>query len=351
MAVVRLKEIADFLKITLKGDPNAEITGVGSLVNARPGQLSFIEDAKYAGALVKTSAGALLLREQEAVGVENKHLLITRHPHRDFARVTARWFVNRHLPEPGVHASALVSAEASIGLNCRIGAFVVVESGAEIGDNAVIFPNSYIGCNARVGRDCLFYPSVTVLQECRIGDRVVLHAGVVIGSDGFGFIPDPPQGYVKVPQIGNVVIGDDVEIQANACIDRGALESTAVGKGCKIDNLVHIAHNVMIGEHTVIAAQTGIAGSARIGNWVTFAGQSSSTSHVNIGDEAIITGQAGVSKDVPPKAMVSGSPAQPTMEYHRSLAELNRLAKLRKHIKEMEIRLKALEEKLKAAGE
>jgi UDP-3-O-[3-hydroxymyristoyl] glucosamine N-acyltransferase len=182
-----------------------------------------------------------------------------------------------------------------------------------------------------------------VLERCQLGDRVILGSGAVIGGDGFGFAPDIPKGYVKVPQVGIVVLEDDVEVQANACVDRGALGPTRLGKGTKVDNLVQIAHNVVVGQNTVFAAQAGISGSTHIGNWVTFAGQSAIAGHLVVGDAAIITGQAGAGKDVPAKAMVSGSPAQPTLEHHRGLAELQKLPELKRRVKDLEARLAALE--------
>lgn len=345
---VTLGEIAEFLGARLQGDAACTIEGVAELKSATPSFMSFYTGKKFAAQLAATKAGALLISPADAPSTSIKNLLISENPYRDFARILTKFFDKRSHPAPGVHSQASVHPGAKIGKDARIGAFCVVEDGAVVGERAVLYPLTYLGPKTALGDDCILYPSAVVMEGCRLGSRVILHAGVVVGSDGFGFVPDPPKGYVKIPQIGIVVIEDDVELQANVCIDRAALDTTVIGKGSKLDNLVHIAHNVKIGQHTVLAAQTGIAGSTTVGNWVTFAGQAAAAGHLHIGDQAVITGQAGAGKDVPAKAMVSGSPAQPTMEHHRGLAELNRLPELKKRIKELEARLAELEKKIKS---
>jgi UDP-3-O-[3-hydroxymyristoyl] glucosamine N-acyltransferase len=285
------------------------------------------------------------LNEADGAKVMGKNLLISANPYRDFARVLARYFDRRAHPAEGRHALAFVDPSALVGPQARIGAFCVVEAGAVIGARAILYPFSYIGPKARLGDDCLVYPQACVMEACVLGSRVILQAGAVIGADGFGFAPNPPDGYLKIPQTGNVVVEDDVEIQANACVDRAVLGSTVIGKGSKLDNLVQIAHNVKVGRHSVFASQAGISGSTVVGDWVTFAGQSAAGGHLRIGDQAVVTGQAGAGKDVPPKAMVSGSPAQPTLEHHRGLAELGKLPALKKRVKELEARLDALEKR------
>jgi UDP-3-O-[3-hydroxymyristoyl] glucosamine N-acyltransferase len=240
----------------------------------------------------------------------------------------------------------VVHATAVLASGVRVGAGAVVGPRTRVGADSVVHALAYIGPDCVVGERCVIYPHAVLYDGCRLGDGVIVHAGAVLGADGFGFAPDPPRGYVKVPQIGWVEIEDDVELQANACVDRGALGPTVIRRGVKIDNLVHVAHNVEVGEHTVLAGQTGIAGSTKIGKWVTFAGQSAAAGHLHVGDQAVITGQAGLGKDIPAKAIVSGSPAQPMLEHHRGLAELNRLPELRKKIKALEGRLAELEARL-----
>ena len=345
---ITLGEIAAFLGARLQGDAECIIEGVAELKSATPSFLSFLANPKYAPLLASSQAGALLIGENDAPKAAGKNLLISKNPYRDFARVLAKYFDTRRHPE-GVHPSASVHPDALVAPSARLGAFCVIEKGAVVGERTVLYPFSYVGPSAAIGDDCLIYPFASVMEGCRLGSRVILQPGAVIGADGFGFAPDPPHGYVKIPQTGNVVVEDDVEIQANACVDRAVLGSTLIGQGSKLDNFVQIAHNVQVGRHSVFAAQAGISGSTVVGNWVTFAGQSAAGGHLHIGDQAIITGQAGAGKDVPAKSMVSGSPAQPTLEHHRGLAELNKLPELKKRVKELERRLAELE-KRGAAG-
>jgi UDP-3-O-[3-hydroxymyristoyl] glucosamine N-acyltransferase len=326
------------------------LEGVAPLDSATASQLSFLSNPKYTPQLAQSKAGAVLLGQADAAkaaSLPGRSLLISANPYRDFARATARYFAKRFKPSAGIHPSAVISPKAQLGQNLAVGAFCVVEEGAVIGDGAVLHPFCYVGPGARIGQDSELYPFAALMEACELGKRVILQSGAVIGADGFGFAPDFPHGYVKVPQIGSVLVEDDVEIQANACIDRGALGATVIGQGSKVDNLVQIAHNVKVGRHSVFAAQAGISGSTKVGNWVTFAGQSAAGGHLEIGDGAIITGQAGAGKDVEPKAMVSGSPAMPTLEHHRGLAELKKLPELKKRVKELEARLHELEKRLK----
>lgn len=221
----------------------------------------------------------------------------------------------------------------------------MIERGAEIRAHTTLFPFCYIGSKVTLGEHCLLYPQVTLLDRVIIGNRVILHSGVVIGGDGFGFAPDPNRGHIdKVPQVGWVEIADDVEIQCNTTIDRGALGATKIGRGTKIDNLVQVGHNVEIGEHSIIVSQAGISGSTKIGNWVTLAGQVGLVGHIQVGNGAIVTAQSGVAKDVPPKSVVTGSPAQPMIENRRALAGMSRLSELRKKVRDLEYRLRELEQ-------
>jgi UDP-3-O-[3-hydroxymyristoyl] glucosamine N-acyltransferase len=343
---VSLGEIAEFLGARLQGDAACLIEGVAELKSATPSFLSFLANPKYASLLAESRAGALLIGEPDVAKAQGKNLLVSSNPYRDFARVLAKYFDKRSHPAEGVHPMASVHPGATLGKGVRLGAFCVVEQGAQVGEGCILYPFSYVGPTAKLGRDCLLYPNAVLMEGCVLGDRVILQAGAVIGADGFGFAPDPPRGYVKIPQTGNVVIEDDVEIQANACVDRAVLGSTVIGKGSKIDNLVQIAHNVKVGQHSVFASQAGISGSTVVGNWVTFAGQAAAGGHLSIGDQAIVTGQAGAGKDVPAKAMVSGSPAQPTLEHHRGLVEMTKLPELKKRVKILEARLAELEKRI-----
>ena len=339
-----LGSIAEALGAELKGDAGRLIAGAAPLDSAGPDQLSFFSNAKYAGQLAATRAGAVLLAPADAAKAPaGTDLLISRNPYRDFALTVARCFDQRPRPGAGVHPSAQIHPSASVDPSASVGPLAVVEAGARIGARSAVHGLAYVGPGSVVGQDCVLYPHCVLYDGCKLGDHVIVHAGAVLGADGFGFAPDPPKGYVKVPQLGWVEVEDFVEIQANACIDRGALGATLIRRGAKIDNLVQVANNVEVGEHSVLAAQVGISGSTKIGKWVTFAGQSAAGGHLSIGDQAVVTGQAGAGKDVPPKAMVSGSPAQPTLEHHRGLAELNRLPDLKRRVKQLEARLAELE--------
>jgi UDP-3-O-[3-hydroxymyristoyl] glucosamine N-acyltransferase len=342
-----LGAIAAFLDAELKGEPSRVVDGAAPLDRAKPSEISFYSNPKYAEQLRRTGAGAVLCAPPDLDKVPSGcAALLSKNPYRDFALLLARSFDRRPRAEPGIHPTAVVHPTAVLASGTRVGAGAVICAGAALGENSVVHALAYIGPGCVLGRDCVIHPHAVLYDGCRLGDRVRIHAGAVLGADGFGFAPDPPKGYVKVPQIGWVEIGDDVEIQANSCVDRGALGPTLVRRGAKIDNLVQVAHNVEVGEHSVLASQAGISGSTKIGAWVTFAGQSAAGGHLHVGDRAVITGQAGIGKDVPPGAMVSGSPAQPTMEHHRGLAELARMPELRKRLKALEQRLLEIEKRL-----
>ncbi|ABA56759.1 UDP-3-O-[3-hydroxymyristoyl] glucosamine N-acyltransferase [Nitrosococcus oceani ATCC 19707] len=341
---IRLSEIAQFLGCAIEGDGEAPIRGIAPLHQAQASELSFYTNRKYAAQARLSKAGAIIVGAKDREQFAGRRLLISDNPYRDFARVVDRWFNRSYRPAPGVHPTAIVGDDVQIAENCSIGAYCVIEDGVTIKAHTVLFPFCYVGAKTILGEHCLLYPRVTLLERVRIGHRVILHPGVVIGGDGFGFAPDPPQGYFKVPQVGWVEIADDVEVQCNTAIDRGALGPTRIGQGSKIDNLVQVGHNVEIGEHSIIVSQVGISGSSKIGNWVTLAGQVGLVGHIRIGDGAVITAQSGVAKDVPPKAIMTGSPVQPMMENRRALAELNRLRELRKKVRELERRLTVLEQ-------
>lgn len=338
--------IAAALGAELRGAPGLAIEGVAPLNVAGPGHLSFFANAKYVRQLEATSAGAVLLSAQDAAKAPaGLGLLVSVNPYRDFSLAVARWFDPRPRPAAGVHPSAVVDPGARVDASAHVGALAYVGPGARVGPRSAVHAQAHVGPDCVIGADCILYPQTVLYDGCRLGDRVIVHAGAVLGADGFGFAPDPPRGYVKVPQIGWVQVEDDVEIQANACVDRGSLGATVIRRGAKLDNLVQVAHNVEIGENTVIAAQSAVSGSTKVGRWVTLAGQSAIAGHLTVGDQSVITGQAGLGKDIPAKSIVSGSPAQPMMEHHRGLAELIRLPDLRRRVKALEAGLAGLEKK------
>ena len=341
-------DIAAFLGAALQGGA-VPLTGVAPLDKAGPGQLSFFANSKYAAHLKATRASAVLCSPEDAAQVPaGCSAIVSKNAYRDFARVVAEYFESKSLPEPGVHPLAFVHPTAKLAAGVRVGAFAVIEAGASIGANSVLFPLVVVGHGVQVGADCRLYPQVTLYEGVSLGERVTIHAGTVLGSDGFGFAPDPPRGYVKVPQVGGVIVEDDVEIQSNTCIDRGALGPTVIRKGAKIDNLVHISHNVEVGPNTAIAALSGVAGSTKLGAWVTLAAQSGVAGHLNISDGVIAGAQSGLAKDPGKGAIVTGTPAQPLMQERRAQAELGKVGELRKKVKDLESRLSELEKKLGA---
>ena len=245
-------------------------------------------------------------------------------------------------PKPGIHPGALVDENASLGADVSIGPFVVVEAGARIGDRTVLAPFVYVGAETVIGADCLLYPHVSVRERCVLGDRVIVHCGAVIGSDGYGYVQIGNR-HEKIPQVGTVEIGDDVEIGANVCVDRARFDKTHICKGAKIDNLVQIGHNVVVGEHACIVALSGIAGSTRLGRGVTMAAQSGVLGHIDVGDNVIIAARGGVIKDVPAGSVVAGYPHTSLADYRASKVAVRRLPGVEKRLRQIEKRLEKIE--------
>jgi UDP-3-O-[3-hydroxymyristoyl] glucosamine N-acyltransferase len=311
------------------GDGATELTGLASLESAGAQNLVFVEDEKKLPAALASGAGAVIAGEFAAQAT-GKPLLICAQPKLAFARAATLL----HPPQPhpaGVHPSAVVRASAKLGRDVGIGPNVVVGENVVLGDRTQVGAGTFIGAGVKLGTDCVIYPNVTIYPGVTLGDRVIVHAGAVLGSDGFGYVRDATTGrYEKFPQIGRLEIGDDVEIGANTTLDRGALDATVIGRGVRLDNLVHVAHNVTIGENVVIAAQTGISGSVVIENNVIVGGQVGIADHVRIEEGAILGAQCGVpsNKVIRGKGILFwGTPARPIREYLKELAVLARLAK------------------------
>ncbi len=339
---MRLSEIAQLTGARLGDEPDLEIKGVAPIEKASSGDLTFLANPRYVKFLETTAATAVLV--PPGSWKSTAALLTVDDPYFAFTQVLQRLFPLTLAQPEGIHPTAVVGKNVQLGEGVSIGAFVVVEDDVTIGERTTLFPHVFLGRNSVVGRDCTIYPNVSIREETRIGDRVIIHSGTTIGSDGFGFAPKNGV-YHKIPQIGIVVIEDDVEIGANCAIDRAALGETRIGKGTKLDNLIQVAHNVRIGAHTVVAAQSGISGSTKIGRHVVIGGQVGFVGHITVGDEAMFGAQAGVTKSVPPKTVVSGYPAREHKQQLRIEASLQKLPAALKRLKELEERLKKLEKK------
>ncbi len=336
-----LKEIAMLIEGEVVGDESIEVEGVADIEEAKEGEIAFISDKKHLPRLKTTRASAVIVsREIKEAKVS---LIRVENPYLAFSQMM-RILVPYQKPTKGVHPSAIIPEGVDLGKEISIGAHSVIGEGVKIGDNTIIYPLVYVGKGSRIGKDCLIYPQVMIREGVEIGNRTIIHSGTVIGSDGFGYIKAKEKQH-KVPQIGKVVIEDDVEIGANVTIDRATLGKTWIKRGVKIDNLVQIAHNVVIGEDSIIVAQVGISGSTEIGKGVTLAGQAGVVGHIKIGDGAIVGGGAAVLKSVPSNTIVSGSPARPHTQAKRIEASVLKLPELYKLVRELKRRVEELEKK------
>jgi UDP-3-O-[3-hydroxymyristoyl] glucosamine N-acyltransferase len=339
---MRLEELAKMLNGSVVGDGSVEISGVAGIKEAKRGDITFLVNPKYESYVSSTRASAIIVgnghREIPVpiVQVDNPYLA--------FLKAVRIFRGDTQKVEPGIHPSAVIGEGVKLGEGVAVGPLVVIEDDAEIGDGAVIMALCYVGARTKLGKKTFLYPNVNVREDVVIGQRVIIHSGAVIGSDGFGFAKDG-EVYQKIPQVGTVEIGDDVEIGANVAIDRATIGTTLIGRGTKVDNLVQIAHNVVIGENCIIVAQVGISGSTEVGRGVTLAGQVGIVGHIKIGDYAMVGSQAGVTKSVPAKARVSGYPAAPHDVSKRLHASLKRLPHLIKQFRDIDRRLRALEGK------
>src|SRR5262245_30272061 len=341
MSTRTLGELAQALGGTVVGDDSVVIRGVAGIREALPGDVTFLANARYEGYLGETRASAVICDRTPRIAPVP--LLQVDHPYLAFQRAV-RWFrPELYQPLPGVHPTAIVSPAAHVGEGASVGPYCTVEAGARIGARTVLMSGCYVGVQATIGEGGLLYPNVTVREECAIGDRCILHPGVVIGSDGFGFAFDAGRSH-KVPQVGNVIIGHDVEIGANTTVDRATTDSTRIGDGTKIDNLCQIGHNVVIGRHCIIVAQVGISGSTHLEDYVTIGGQAGIVGHVRLGKGSQVGAQSGVTKSVPADTTVFGTPASPLTFIKRLNAYLQRLPQLFDRTKRLESRVERLEE-------
>ncbi len=339
-----LKEIADYLEGELFGPEDLVISAPARIEQAQDGQITFLANMKYQHYLHTTHASAILV-ESKVDDVEIPQIVVKN------AYISFVFLLRLFNPPDdgyilGQSEQAFIDSTAQVDPTVCIGPFVYIGPDCKVSKNTTLYPGVVLLKNVTVGEGCVLYPNVSVRENCSIGNRVILHNGCVIGSDGFGFAPKG-DGYVKIPQLGRVIIEDDVEIGANTTIDRATLGETVIRQGTKLDNLVQIAHNVEVGANTVIASQSGVAGSTKIGNNVTIAGQVGIVGHITIGDRAILAAQAGVSKSVPEKSIMFGTPALPLSKQKRIDVSLRHLPEMVKKIHQLENEIIALKEELK----
>jgi UDP-3-O-[3-hydroxymyristoyl] glucosamine N-acyltransferase len=340
-------DIADRVEGTVHGDGSIELTGFAPADAAQAGDLTFAENEAYFALAEASAASAILVpanftsRKKVLIAVPNARVA--------FAKALSLFFPEP-VVQPGIHPTAVIDDSAEVDATAHVGPYCVIGPEVRIGARSSLHALNHVGAKCRLGDDVQLFPQVILYARTEIGNRVRIHSGTVIGSDGFGYVLD--EGVQKkVPQIGNVVIHDDVEIGANVTVDRGALGSTTIGKGTKIDNLVQIAHNVVIGENCVLVSQVGIAGSTRLGNFVTLAGQVGLTQHLNIADGVTIAAQSGVMHDIGPKERWFGSPAKPARQAMRQLVALEQLPDLLRRVSELEKLMKAPRAKPSPSGE
>lgn len=334
-----LLEVARRIGAELEGDPAREVRGVATLETAGPDELSFLTHPRYRDAARTTKAGAVLLGPGETLG--GRALLVSREPYLALARALTL-FHPRADPPPGVSPDARIADDVELGHEVSIGAFTVVEAGCRLGDRVRIGSGCSVGAGSTIGDDSELCPRVVLYPRTRVGSRCLLHAGVVLGADGFGFASDA-SGHHKVPQVGRVVVEDDVEIGANSTVDRAMLGETVIGAGSKLDDQVMVAHGVRLGERALLAAQSGIAGSTRTGRGLTLAGQSGIAGHLHLGEGAIVAAKSAVFSDQPERAFVAGIPATDHRKWKRSQAGLARLSAALRELRRLREKVAALE--------
>ena len=335
----RLNELAKYVGGAVIGNGEVEITSVASIEDAQPGDITFIANPKYRSKLNETRASAVIVGSE--IAEVDKPLLRTANPYLAFGQILALY---THIPyQPkGIDPHAWISPTARVGKDVTIHPFAYVGDRSVIGERVILYPGVTVAEECSIGDDSILYPHVSLYRRTVLGRGVILHAGVVVGSDGFGYAKDGRKNK-KVPQVGSVEIEDDVEIGANTTIDRGTLGKTTIRKGVKIDNLVQIAHNVVIGEDSLVVAQVGISGSTRIGSNVTLGGQVGLAGHISIGDNVMIGAQSGVPNDLPPNGIYTGSPVIPHRDYLRMAMSLPKIPEMRRMLNEIERRLAKIE--------
>jgi len=338
------EQIAGILNGEIVGDKNATVIGLAKIEEGTPQSLSFLANPKYEKHIYNTNSTICIVNK---TFIPNKPIPETLtmvkvdDAHACFAKLL-EVYSQMTKKQPVIEQPSHISSTATVGDGLYLGAFAYIGEGTKIGVNTTIYPQVYIGDNVTIGDNCTIHPGAKIYQECVLGNNVTIHAGTVIGADGFGFVPDENGVFSKIPQIGNVVIEDDVEIGSNTTIDRATLGSTFIRKGVKLDNLIQIAHNVDVGQHSAMAAQVGVAGSTKIGRHVMIGGQTGINGHITIADQTQIIGQSGITSSVKKKATLMGSPAIPIEDFKKSYFGFRKLPFILKKIQELENQLKTL---------
>lgn len=339
------KQIAEYIQGVIIGDEEATVHTFAKIEEGISGALSFLSNPKYTHYIYDTKSSIVLVNKDFQPERDIQATLIkVDNAYESLAKLMTLYEMSKP-KKSGIDPLASVAASAKIGKNVYIGAFACIEEGAEIGDNAYIHPHVTVGCNAKVGENTILYPQVTIYHDCRVGNQCIIHAGAVIGADGFGFAPSA-EGYEKIPQIGIAIIEDNVEIGANTCIDRSTMGATIVHKGVKLDNLIQVAHNVEVGSHTVMASQVGIAGSTKIGEWCMFGGQVGVAGHIQIGDHVNVGAQSGIPGNTKSGSSLMGYPAIEPKQFARSSAVFKKLPDMYSELGRLQREIEELKKQL-----
>lgn len=340
------EQIANVIGGRVEGNKDAKVHTFAKIEEGTEGAISFLSNPKYTHYLYDTKSSIVIVNEDVELEKDVEATLIrVKNAYESIAKLLQIYEASKP-KKTGVAPQAYIAPSAKLGNNCYVGPFAYVGEGAEIGDGCQIYPHAVIGDNVKVGTNCIFYPNTTIYQGCKIGNYVTIHAGSVIGADGFGFAPGA-DGYDKIPQIGIVVIEDNVEIGANTCVDRSTMGATVIHKGVKLDNLVQVAHNVEIGENTVMSAQVGIAGSTKVGSWCMFGGQVGLAGHITIGDKTFLGAQSGVPGSLKGGEELIGTPPMNPRAYFKSQAIFRRLPDMYKDLNDAKKKIEELNEKIK----
>lgn len=340
------KQIAQFIQGKVEGDENASVHTFAKIEEGVPGAISFLANPKYIHYLYETQSSIILVDDSIELEKPASATLIRVQNARDCVAKLLQLYESAKPKKIGIDSLAFISPKATVGKDVYVGAFAYIGDGVTIGDGCQIYPHATICDNATVGANCIIYPNVTIYHDCKIGNNVTLHAGSVIGADGFGFAPNPETNqYDKIPQIGIVVIEDNVEIGANTCVDRSTMGATYVRKGVKLDNLVQIAHNDDIGENTVMSAQVGVAGSTKVGQWCMFGGQVGVSGHITVGDRVLLGAQSGAPASLKSNQTLIGTPPMPKIPYFKSQAIFQRLPEIYKQLNALQKEVEELKKK------